>query len=471
MVTGLSLAGRMVAILLLLLVGIGLTGIAMTWWSRGVDGGVEARPPLPDQIAAIVDVLERDGLSRRDLLLRAVNSDDLRVTISAGRPQAVLGRRMPVAEWLIGQYLEALPHRGVEILVLPDGEAEPRWLSWVKGLAPGPGLPLRIAVPLTTGEYAIFETRGGPTQRVFGLPTGFGVGFLGAILGLMAILAIRREARPLADLSTALTRFSADAKPAPVTPRGAPDVRSLIEAVNAMQTRIASLLKGRTILLGAVSHDLKTYITRLRLRVEALDDDMARDKAVRDLNEMTQIIDSAIAVARGGAAIEMRELVDLRTLVANEVALRDGQRLTLLPLVVEPPRGSRRTIGRETLVLGDAVGLRRVIANILDNALRYATRADVSIAVSGAGSGLVSGGEFVLRVDDDGPGIPEAEREAIFEPFYRAEPSRNRSTGGSGLGLAIARQIVEAHGGRIAAETSPKGGARIAVALPIAVAQ
>ncbi len=455
MFTGLNLAGRMIAILLLLLVGLGTAGIAMNWWSRGADGGVEARPPLPDQIAAIVDVLERGGIGKRELVLRAVNSDDLRITVTAEKPSAMLGRRMPVAEWLIGQYLEVLPQRGIEILVHPAGDSEPRWLSWLKGLAPGPGLPLRITVPLTAGEFAVFETRGGPTQRVFGVPTGFGVGLLGAILGLMAILAIRREARPLADLSAALTRFSADAKPTPVAPRGAPDVRALIESVNDMQTRIAGLLKGRTILLGAVSHDLKTYITRLRLRVEALDDDTARDKAICDLAEMTDIIDSAIAVARGGAALEMRQLVDLRTLVASEVALRDGQRITLLA-------GSMQPFERGTIMLGDAIGLRRVIANILDNALRYARHADVSINLDR--------GQLIVHVDDDGPGVPQAEREAIFEPFYRAEPSRNRSTGGSGLGLAIARQIVEAHGGRIAAELSPKGGARIAVVLPAAVA-
>lgn len=458
MLTGLNLVGRLIAILLMLLVGLGLAGIGLNWWSRGSDTGNVARPPLPDQIAAIVDVLERGGLARRDLVLRAVNSDDLKVTVTAERPPASLGRRMPVAEWLIANYLEAMPNRGVEILVRPDSDEENRVLAWIKGLAPGPGLQLRITVPLTTGEFSTFETQGVPVQKVFGLPTGFGVGFLGAILGLMAILAIRREARPLSELSAALMRFSADAKPSPVTPRGAADVRLLIMAVNDMQNRIAALVKGRTIMLGAVSHDLKTYITRLRLRVELLDDDLARTKAVRDLDEMTELIDSAIAVARGGAAVETREPVDLCDVVLREIAPRESARIRFNG--GELCNCKSLDVRRDACVVGDAIGLRRVIGNLLDNALRYADHVEVALERTGDA--------ICLTVDDDGPGIPAAEREAIFEPFYRGEPSRSRATGGSGLGLAISRQIVEAHGGSIAATEARGGGARIVVKLPAA---
>jgi signal transduction histidine kinase len=445
MFQGLNLVGRLIAILLILLVALGLFGIGLNWYLRGQETGGGTRLPLPDQVAAIVDIIERGNLARRDLVLRAVNSDEFKVTITSARPPASAGQRMPVAEWLVANYLEALPTRAVEVLVLREDSES--WFLWlVRGASPKLGLPLRIVVPLTTGEFAIFETRGAAVQRVFGVPIGFWIGVLGTILGAIAIVAIRREAKPLADLSHALHRFGSDARPHPVTPRGAPDVRALIDAVNAMQTRIAALLKGRTILLGAVSHDLKTYITRLRFRIEAIDDETQRTKAALDLEEMTALIDGAIAVAKGGAAIELRERVDLAALVSREVEARDRERMKLSANLANP------------IVMGDAVGLRRVVTNVLDNAMRYGGRAEIEVRRS---NGMIE-----IVVDDPGPGIPPDDREAIFEPFYRGEPSRNRSTGGSGLGLAIARQIVEAHGGRIGASASPAGGARITIEIP-----
>lgn len=450
MMIGLSLTGRLIAILLMLLIALGLAGIGLSWWTRGIDTGGHARVALPDQVAAIVELLERNGSDRREMILRSVNSDELKVSVSARRPPATEGRRMPVAEWLVANYLEAMPSRDVEVMIQFEQASGFPVSTWIKGVSPGVGLPLRIVVPLTTGEYATFTTHGTPGQRVFGLPTGFWVGVLGAILGGMAILAIRREARPLSELSHAVGKFAVDARPAPVAPQGAPEIRSLIASVNAMQTRIAALVKGRSILLGAVSHDLKTYITRLRLRVEAIDDEPARLKAVRDLDEMTALIDSAIAVARGEAAAELREAIDILPLIGDEIASRDSGRLTLIrsPTVVE------------ATVTGDSIGLKRLFGNILDNALHHAARAEIAVGRKK--------GRIEVIVDDDGPGIPADEREAVFEPFYRAEPSRSRATGGSGLGLAIARQIVEAHGGTIWAAASPLGGARISIALPAA---
>ena len=131
-----------------------------------------------------------------------------------------------------------------------------------------------------------------------------------------------------------------------------------------------------------------------------------------------------------------------------EIAERPGEAIEL--------RDAPVTTG--LAVLGDPVALRRLFSNLIDNALRYGTRAEV---------GLAHHDEMIeVRIDDDGPGIPESERQAVFEPFFRLEQSRSRETGGSGLGLAIARQIVEAHGGAIAISQSPQGGARIAVSLP-----
>jgi two-component system, OmpR family, osmolarity sensor histidine kinase EnvZ len=446
----LGLAGRLVLILLCLLIVLGLSGISFAWYLRGQDAGVGVRLPLPDQAAAIVDALEAVAATRRDLILRAANSTELRVTVEKERPPPLpIGRRFPVAEWLVGQYIEVMHQRDIEVVVAAEPGTS-RWARLFGLMSPVSSLPLRIVVPLIGGDYAVFETRGSPTQRIFGVPTGFWIGVLGALLGLFAIIAIVREAKPLGDLARAVSRFSGEAKPELVASRGAPDVRALIDAVNSMQQRIVGLVKGRTVLLGAVSHDLKTYITRLRLRVEEILDEHQRDKAIRDLDDMAALIDSAIAVARGTPASGLRERFDLAQLIEGEIAERPAARVQL------------HHPNQPVEFDGDKLGLRRAFGNLIDNALRYAGRCEITI-VPGPGA-------LHVLVDDDGPGIPEDARTAVLEPFYRLEGSRSRDTGGSGLGLAIVKQIVESHGGSIEILQSSLGGACVKLTLPMSAA-
>jgi signal transduction histidine kinase len=295
----------------------------------------------------------------------------------------------------------------------------------------------------------LFETRGEIARRLFGLPPGFWMGALGSLIGIAAILAIMREARPLRELSAAVARFAGEAKPFAVRARGAPEIRNLITAVNDMQARIAALVKGRTVLIGAVSHDMKTYITRLRMRAEMLVEDGQRERAVRDLEDMTTLIDDALAVVRGSAVSDRHEMLDLVPLIQADAADR--------------PQGVLEIVRPEAtplLVNGDAAALRRLFGNLIDNALRFGRTCRVAVTRHGDFAAVL--------VDDDGPGIPPSERLAVFEPFYRLEPSRSRTTGGSGLGLAIAKQIVETHGGSIAVEASPLKGARLRVEIPAA---
>jgi signal transduction histidine kinase len=441
----LGLAGRLVLILMALLVTLGLAGIAIGLVVRSRDAGSTLRFPLPDQAAAIADLLDSEPASRRQIILRAANSDDLRVAISASKPPPpTYRRRFPVAEWLVDQYRGEFGSRHVDVMMMApdDSSVFERLIEWS---SPRSAVPLRLVLSLKTGDYLVLETRGAPTQRLFGVPTGFWVGFLGFMLAGLAIWAIIREAKPLGDLAHAVAGFSGDAAPVAVPVRGAPDVQKLIGAVNAMQLRIATLLKGRSVMLGAVSHDLKTYVTRLRLRVEDIASDVQRDKAVRDLDEMTALIDSAISVARSGAEPLSMSAVDLADLVQCEVAERADPRLRIGEL-------------GNAAVAGDALGLRRVLANVIDNALRYGDRCEVALTPIGEA--------FAIIIDDDGPGIAVADRATVFEPFVRLEPSRNRETGGSGLGLAIVKQIVDSHGGTIEIGDAPIGGARVTILLP-----
>ena len=201
-------------------------------------------------------------------------------------------------------------------------------------------------------------------------------------------------------------------------------------------------------MLAAVSHDLKTMLTRLRLRAEFIEDGEQKEKAAADLDEMQAMLEATLSFARDDAADERPVPVDLAAMLQSLTAdLADAGRAASYD-------------GPDRLALrGRPVALRRVFENLLDNALRYGGEAGVSLRQAE--------GRVEARIDDRGPGIPASLRERVFDPFFRLESSRSRDTGGSGLGLAVVRAIVQRHDGDIALEDRPGGGLRVRVALPL----
>lgn len=442
----LSFSGRIMAIVLLALLAVQGLSTGIGYVARKLETTGDPLKLLPERAAAIVALIEASPEDRRQMLLKAVSSDDFGVTLSQGPLTVEPGaERHPAVEWVVGQYFPEGESREIAAYMKP--ESGPRWGQLRLGrLWLASREPLRISVGLKPAGYVTFETRGDIAPRLWGMPPGFVIGVVGALVGITALLAIWRESRPLRALSQALARFTGEGTPEPVAEEGAPEIRNLIAQVNAMQARIAALIKGRTVLLGAVSHDLKTYLTRLRLRAELIENDEQRLKTARDLEDMGRLVDDALAVARGSAVSDLREPVDLRALVEAE-ASEHGRDAVDIGAAAELPR-----------ISADPVALRRLFANLIGNALRYGTRCRVTASEED--------GAIIVAIDDDGPGIPLSEREAVFEPFHRLEASRNRATGGSGLGLAIARQIAAGHGGRIRITDSPMGGARFEVRLP-----
>jgi two-component system, OmpR family, osmolarity sensor histidine kinase EnvZ len=444
----LGFTGRVLAIVLLALLALIAVGAGLAYMARQ-RGTADNAMLLPERAAAIVEVLESTPPERRETALKALSSESLAVFFRDRAPAPdPRQRRLPAVERVIGHYFDEVGGR--EVIATLAAEAIPRWRQlrlgqyWLASRE-----PLKVAIGLSTGGYAVLESRGDIVSRIWGMPRGFLIGTLGALVGLAAIIAIMREGRPLRRLSASVAQFADRAVPDPVERAGAPEIRRLIRAVNEMQERIAGLVKGRTILLGSISHDVKTFLTRLRLRVETIPDAEQRERAVRDLDGMTALVEDAIALARGAAVSERREDVDIAALLCEEIGGRADARASIGAV----PSGS-------FAVRGDAMALRRLFTNLIDNALRYGAAAKVAIERAGS--------QAIVLVDDDGPGIPAVERAAVFEPFYRIEGSRSRDTGGAGLGLAIARAITEAHGGSISAEAGPDGGARIRVELPIA---
>lgn len=256
------------------------------------------------------------------------------------------------------------------------------------------------------------------------------------LVGLLAFL-LRRMTRPLAALTRRLENFGETRDlDGQLEPSGPEDTRRLILAHNAMENRIAALLNEKDVMLGAIGHDLKTPLAALRVRIESVDDDTERAKMAASIEDITRSLDDILSLARVGRATDPLERTELSALLASVVEEYEdmGQ-----PVVL----GGTERIGLRLR----ATWLRRAIRNLIDNAIRYGTEARISLHLEAGAGG--KGRKAVIRIEDDGPGIPEGEMAAMMEPFARGEASRNRDTGGAGLGLTLARAIAEQHGGAI----------------------
>jgi len=269
---------------------------------------------------------------------------------------------------------------------------------------------------------------------------------LGSVVAL-SLVAVRWVTGPLSQLATAAERLGQDIDRPPLPETGPAESRRAARAFNTMQQRLQRFLSDRTRMLTAMSHDLKTPITRMRLRTDLLDDDVLRAKFAKDLGEMESMVAQTLDFMRDATAAEPVQRVNVMALL--ESLQRDYQ-----------DTGSEVTIeGRVTQPFsGRPLALRRCLTNLLDNAVRYGKRAMLRAEEAPA--------RLTIRVLDEGPGIPDAELERAFEPFYRGESSRNRATGGTGLGLGIARNIARAHGGDLELRNRPQGGLEAILSLP-----
>lgn len=267
------------------------------------------------------------------------------------------------------------------------------------------------------------------------------------LVGGLAFL-LRRITRPLAALTRRLETFAETrATEGQIEPSGPEDTRRLISAHNAMEGRIAGLLDEKDVMLGAIGHDLKTPLAALRVRVESVEDPVERERMVRSIEDITWTLDDILSLARVGRPTDPIEPTHVGALLADVVGefeeIGDPVFLTEGPRIALPVR---------------ATWLRRALRNLIGNAVRYGEKAQVSL--------FQEGNEVAIRVDDEGPGIPEHDIARMMEPFTRGDASRNRSTGGAGLGLTIARAIAEQHGGRLILSNRPEGGLRAELWLP-----
>ncbi|KGE67391.1 MULTISPECIES: ATP-binding protein [Pseudomonas] len=263
-------------------------------------------------------------------------------------------------------------------------------------------------------------------------------------------IAVRLAIRPLTRLARAVETLNPNAHPTPLDENGPTEVAHAAAAFNEMQKRIAEYLKERMQILAAISHDLQTPITRMKLRAEFMEDCAERDKLWSDLGEMEHLVREGVAYARSvHGATEASHRINLDAFLDSLVFdYQDMHKQVSLS-------------GKSAVVLDTRPhALRRVLVNLVDNALKFAGAAQLEV-------GSTANGELSIKVLDNGPGIAEDELIQVMQPFYRVESSRNRGTGGTGLGLAIAQQLVVAIGGTLTLSNRPEGGlcAQIKISL------
>lgn len=330
----------------------------------------------------------------------------------------------------------------------------------------GPDIELRPVTVSRDGVFAFdvylrlasggwLRIQGSAPAEIFAWPTHHFVtlGIMLLMVFLLVWLVARMTVRPLTQLAGAARGLGVDLKRPPLPEDGPTEVREAAQAFNAMQQRIRTGIEERERFLAAVSHDLKTPVTRLRLRSELLENTGLRERFVHDLDEMQGMLDSALGFLHGKATDEAIQPLDLTALLESMVDdYADMGRLVRL----QAPEALR--------IAGRPQALRRAIGNLLDNALKYGCEVGIEIAQE---KDAQQHETLRIVVEDAGPGLPEDKLERVFEPFYRLESSRSRETGGVGLGLAIVRQVAQGHGGDVVLENRAGGGLRAVLRLPL----
>ena len=266
------------------------------------------------------------------------------------------------------------------------------------------------------------------------------------VFALAGYLFARRMTAPISAFAAAAERLGRDPRGPPLTLRGPAEIGAAARAFNEMQVRIKRYVEDRTAMVGAISHDLRTPLTRIRFKVESAEPGL-RAAVLTDVAQMEAMISAVLLFIRDANAPAKRERLDLLSLLECEVdgAALSGADVTMLD--ADP-----------VTIVADPIGLQRLVGNLIDNAVKYGGSAQVGLRVEA--------GEVVIEVADDGPGLPPGDLERVFEPFYRGDPSRNSESGGIGLGLSVARSIALAHGGVLALVAREKGLTAV-VRLPL----
>jgi len=422
------------------------------------------------RIANLTHLVEDAPADWRGRIIASLSDQNFRVQLTARPPRLPSGETHgPVADAIRGYLVDRLRlganRQPLVAAALPDGPpfgfGRARYPMMMHGpggmmmdgppggmMMGGPGLlGLAVAIPLHDGQWLSFDA------AVANAGTSYSYQFIIAMIVMALVIiaasiwATRRVTAPLTALAGAAQRLGQDVNAPPIPETGSIETRQASRAFNEMQVRLRELIENRTRLLAAISHDLRTPLTLLRLRAENVPDAEEREKMLATLADMDAMVGATLAFARDEMASEPARRADLSALVQSIVDdMADaGRDVTMAP-------------AGQILVECRPTALKRALTNLIDNALKYGKKAQVAIASAPK--------TIEITVDDEGPGIPEEELARVFQPFYRVEGSRSRETGGVGLGLAIAKSLIERHQGTLTLSNRAGGGLRARITLP-----
>lgn len=445
-----SLAARMALTVVLALLLAQAISAAVYLTERHNGPPVHSFRVLTERISTIVQLVESTAPEERRRLVRAIDDPVLRVVWQVPAP-----KYDPIRGSMSYERLRRGIRAGLED---PDRAVV---MENTRGAHRPPPLPgpfpvdsygwtndIRLSVQLNDGSWLTFSS-GDPLDGPLRLLRfALWMGAIALVIALLSVWAARRVTSPLARFAGAAERLSIDGEAPPLPEDGPRELRMATRAFNGMQARLTRFVTDRTQMLAAISHDLRTPLTRLRLRVEMVDDPEMQRKMRADLDEMEAMIKATMLFARDDAKSEPRGPLDLADLLQS---LCDDRVDAGHEACYEGPA--------HATVEGRPVALRRALANLMDNAIAYGSRFTVRL--------VMEAHQARIHIDDQGPGIPEAEFEKVFAPFYRLERSRSRDTGGVGLGLPTSRSILRGHGGDIVFTNRPEGGLRATVTLPV----
>ena len=392
---------------------------------------------LAQEIAAAVHILDRLPLNERYTWINELGGRRLRLTFAPPHGQIQpLDRTHP----LYASLEEALPGRTIEVFTLQRHEGFRPLVATVT-LADGTKLSARLF------GFGREQMKGPPHPPFDRLLAG-----LGALVGGVTLLtwfAVRVATRPLSRMAAAARALGENPERSPMSTTGPIEVAQAATAFNQMQQRILDHVTERTRILAAISHDLQTPITRLRLRAEMIDEDTLRSRIQADLDAMQALIREGLAYARSMEVSSPPQPVDLHSLAEAlcDDAADMGWQVSLSGTIPTP-------------CLAQPITLRRALWNLIENGIKFGEKVDIVLSTSNT--------RAQIEIRDHGPGLPNTEWEKVFEPFYRTEASRNRETGGTGLGLAIVRNLLKAQGGTVSLQNHPEGGLMATVQLSLA---
>ncbi|WCM27413.1 ATP-binding protein [Sphingomonas sp. QA11] len=405
--------------------------------------------PLPEQAAALANAVERTPPDQRLVLVDALDGGAL-YSLRLANASAGAQTSMKLDE-VAESYRAAAPGRPIHVEGRRPGLS--RWIGsdarLVRFLA-----PVQVTIGLRDGSILVIRSVLSDELRAYQQRRAMVAGLGGLALLIALMLAVRQTTRPLGALSGGVRRFAADLNAPDLPVQGPSEIRDLAVAFNDMKSHLRMLIAERTRVLGAIAHDLRTYLTRLRLRAEFINDTEHRDRAVRDLDEMTSLVNDTLFLAdRDTAPPAETEPVPLAEVLGEIV----DAHLELGDIV------ELQSVSDDLWIVATPLALRRILDNLITNGVRHGSRVKITVHAGREG--------VDIAVEDDGPGIPMEALSELGAPFQRFDPSRSRETGGAGLGLAIVRALAARDQAEVLFEQASPSGLRVILRYPLAADQ